>query len=196
MRGTSRRPARRPMASGGSPLWPQSWSGALPDGATRMLLLSDSEDGKECVSKRSCSPSALIASPLSPCCRTAATTSATLAICQQQQPECLTGSTSGCASSNCCSHCAAFAVRTHTPSTVWRVMWSRPSGCCGMVARSVASRSSKRCGERRAGSERITHWGSSSATCAAAPPSSSTTHVDERSTFPSHRPAQSLPLTT
>ena len=43
---------------------------------------------------------------------------------------------------------------------------------------------------------RITHWGSSSATCAAAPPSSSTTHVDERSNFPSHRPAQSLPLTT
>jgi hypothetical protein len=28
-----------------------------------------------------------------------------------------------------------------------------------MVTRSVASRSLKRCGERRAGSERITHWG-------------------------------------
>ena len=62
--------------------------------------------------------------------------------------------------------------------------------------RSSASRSSKRCGERRAGSERITHWASSSATCAAALPSSPTTHIDERSSSLSPPPARSPALIT
>ena len=62
MPGTSR-PAHRPTANAGSPSSPRSLSRAAPVAATPMLVLSDSDDGKECASRHSCNRSASLADP-------------------------------------------------------------------------------------------------------------------------------------
>jgi hypothetical protein len=55
----------RPQADGKRwvPSWPRSLSGAAPVGATLMRALSASDADKACASKRSCNPSASLASP-------------------------------------------------------------------------------------------------------------------------------------